>query len=432
MPHAGHKRDGSLFAVLFLDLDRFKVINDSLGHSIGDALLIGISKRLGACVRGLDTVARDSSRANLVRLGGDEFVILLENISGPADAIRVAERVHQAFVEPFQLEGREIFSAASIGIAIGNPDYRVPDEITCAMPTRAVSPRPLASDGTRFSTARCIRPPSRASTPKTSFATPWSATNSGFTTNRSCRCKRDRSWRWKPLVRWEHPERGMIQPSDFIPVAEETGLIAPIGQRVLREACSQLRRWEAQYPWMASVAIAVNISGKQLAAPALADDVRAILTETGLAPQRLHLEITESAAMGCATAAASTLRQLDGLNLELHLDDFGTGYSSLSYLHRMPVDVLKIDRLFVGTMMTDAYSHSIVTTIVALAHTLKLRVIAEGVETQEQAAVLRAAGCDDAQGYLFAAPLPASQVMGLLNARRQDLMARSRLSEPAM
>ena len=411
------KRDGSFFAVLFLDLDRFKVINDSLGHSVGDALLIGIATRLSTCVRGLDTVARLDT-GQLVRLGGDEFVLLLEKVNGPTDAIRVAERIQKAFVEPFKISGHEIFSASSIGIAVGGAAYDTPDAILRDADTALYRAKAAGVgrfevfDGKMHATAVArlnAETELRHALDRQQFCVQYQPILS-FETGEVRELE--------ALVRWQHPERGLVQPAEFIPIAEETGMIIPLGYWVMREAAAQLRRWEAQFPWLGSLSVAVNISGKQFTDPGLLKEIEAILMETRLQPQRLHLEITETSAMECAASTMNTLQRLNDLGMQLHLDDFGTGYSSLSYLHRMPVDALKIDRSFVGNMETDAFSQSIVKTVVTLAHTLNLRVIAEGAETRQQFDLLKAAGCDYGQGYFFAKPLPADQVVDFLASRR--------------
>lgn len=416
------RREGNMFALLFLDLDRFKLINDSLGHSIGDALLIGIAKRLSACVRGLDTVAR-LEPGQLVRLGGDEFVVLLENLGSVSDAIRVAERIHKSFAEPFNANGHEIFSASSVGIAIGSAAYQNPDDILRDADTALYRAKAAGGgccqvfDGKMHATAVArlhTENELQHALERKQLCLHYQPILS-LETGAVCELE--------ALVRWQHPERGLVPPGDFIPIAEETGMIIPIGAWVMREAASQLRRWESLFPWIGALSVAVNVSGKQFKDPKVVEEIQAILKETGLEPNRLHLEITESSAMECAANTMATLRRMNELNLQLHLDDFGTGYSSLSYLHRMPVDALKIDRSFVGNMGTDAFSHSIVKTVIALAHTLNMRVIAEGAETQQHVDLLRAAGCDFAQGYFFARPLPAAQVVSFLTAKREGTLA---------
>lgn len=416
------KRKGSLFAVLFLDLDRFKVVNDSLGHEAGDKLLIGIARRLLTCVRELDLIARIEP-GHVVRLGGDEFVLLLEEVKDATDALRVADRIQKMFAEPFNLNGHEVFSSGSVGIAIGHSQYADPDDILRDADTALYQAKALGKGRYEvFDRAMHVSAVARLRVenelrralereelvlhfqPIISLAT-------GEVTE------------FEALVRWQHPERGLIPPGDFIPVAEETGLIVPMGYWVLREACLQLRRWETQFPGAASLCMNVNISGKQFTHSRVVEEIEAILAETGIRPERLHLEITESVAMECAGTTSVILDRLSKLNLQLHLDDFGTGYSSLSHLHRMPVDAMKIDRSFVNMMATDPASHSIVKAVVALAHTLNMRVIAEGVETQQQLNLLRASDCDYAQGYLISKPLPAEKVLEFLACRPQRRLA---------
>jgi diguanylate cyclase (GGDEF)-like protein/PAS domain S-box-containing protein len=410
---ARQKRFGDLFAVLFLDLDRFKVINDSLGHSAGDEFLVQIAARLAASVREMDTVAC-IDRRQLVRLGGDEFVVLIESISDAFCAVRVAERIMALFTRPFTVGGREVFSSCSIGIALGNLSYEDPDAILRDADTalyrakgegigkyKVFDGNMHASAVSRLNLENDLRRAIERQELSIYYQPIFSLADGKI-------CELE------ALVRWRHPDRGMILPDEFIPAAEETGIIIPLGAWVMRQACNDLRGWETVLPSVASLALAVNVACKQLVDPGFIAGIEAVLRETGVRADRIHLEITESSAMESSAVTASILRRLNELKIQLHLDDFGTGYSSLSHLHRMPVDALKIDRSFVSTMVSDPSSHSIVKAIVALAHTLKLRVIAEGAETQEQVDMLRATGCDFAQGYFFARPLQEDKVVGFL------------------
>jgi diguanylate cyclase (GGDEF)-like protein/PAS domain S-box-containing protein len=418
------RRDKSLFAVLFLDLDRFKIVNDSLGHGVGDALLIGIANRLGTCVRGMDTLARMDPN-QLVRLGGDEFVVLLETISSPQDAVRVAQRIQKSFADPFNLEGHEVFSSASIGIAIGDSSYENAEDILRDADTALYESKAAgkgcfhifhsAMHTTALSRLKVESELHRA-LERNEFVLHYQPLLS-LKTGEVCEVE--------ALVRWQHPERGLLGPGEFIPVAEETGAIVQLGRWVLTEAVAQLKRWETQFPFMKSIDLAVNVSGKQFSEAQIVKDVKDVLEESGLQPDRLHLEITEGSSIEGAADITQTLSLLRDLGVKLHLDDFGTGYSSLSYLHRMPVNALKIDRSFVGSMATDMFSHSIVQAIVTLARTLKLRVIAEGVETKSQLEQLMASGCDSAQGYFFSKPVPAGEIGGFVSSKRQSTLAKS-------
>ncbi|WP_096608360.1 EAL domain-containing protein [Calothrix sp. NIES-2100] len=394
-----------LFAVLCLDLDRFQVVNDSLGHLVGDQLLVELAQRLQSSLQPDDIVAH---------LGGDEFTILLSHIHSSDDATRTAEQIHQLLKLPFNLHGYEVFTSASIGIALSTTGYNqaadwLRDADTAlyrakeqgkaghivfdtTMYDRAVALLQLETD-LRWAIER--QELQVFYQPIVSVAT---AEITGF----------------EALVRWQHPERGLISPNEFIPVAEETGLIIAIGQWVLRESCQQLRHWQRQFPTMKPLTINVNLSGKQFSQPNLVEQIHQTLQETGLAPSSLKLEITESAIITSPEKAAIVLKQLKALGMQLCIDDFGTGYSSLAYLHHFPLDVLKIDRSFVNQMDENGEKLAIIRAIVTLAHNLGMNVVAEGVETKNQLLQLRLLQCDQAQGYLFSRPLDREQTSALL------------------
>ncbi|NJR41365.1 MAG: EAL domain-containing protein [Akkermansiaceae bacterium] len=409
-----------LFAMLFIDLDRFKVINDSLGHAVGDHLLIDIAKRLAKCVRPTDTLAR---------LGGDEFVILLEEVNNSEGVMQVADRVQQELTRPFNIEGHEIFTAASIGIALSNTGYDRPEDLVRdadiamyrakaqgraryeifhpKMHTRAVKLLQLETDLRRAIERKELllhyQPIISLRTGKAS----------GF----------------EALLRWQHPTRGMVSPGEFIPIAEESGLIIPIGWWVLRKACQQMQIWnqqfpDRQFPDRRSLVINVNLSGKQFSRN-LTEQVSQILNETGLSPHQLKLEITESLLIENAESAAATLSRLQDLGILLALDDFGTGYSSLSYLHRFPIDTLKIDRSFISRLDVDGEQLVIVKAIIGLAWDLGIEVVAEGVETAKQLAQLRAHRCEYAQGYFFARPLDAQAAGQFIQAEQTATLAKA-------
>lgn len=390
------RREDYTFAVLFLDVDRFKVVNDSLGHVVGDQLLISIARRLEKCLRPGDTVAR---------LGGDEFAILLEDIADVSDSIRVAERIQTDLQQAFSLSGNEVFATASIGIAPGSSAYERAEDILRdadtamyrakalgkarhqvfdkAMHARAVALLQLETDLRRAVEREEFR---LYYQPIVEFIT---GRIEGF----------------EALIRWQHPERNIVSPSEFIPIAEENGLIIPIGRWVIREACRQLKQWHEQMPTDPPLTLSVNLSGKQLSRADLIDEIKAALKETGLDPSTLKLEITESVIMENAEHAVEMLLQLRALNVQINVDDFGTGYSSLSYLHRFPINTLKIDRSFVNRIGEQNENSEIIGTILTLARNLGMDVIAEGVETGEQLARLRALGCGHGQGYYFSVPL---------------------------
>ena len=394
----GHARQNEnyLFCVLFLDLDRFKNINDSLGHPCGDELLMLVARRLESCIRQTDMVAR---------FGGDEFAILLDGMQDAPDALTVAEKVQQAISAPFKLHNHEAVTTASIGVALGTNNYTEAEDVIrdadtamyrakehgkaryeifdTAMHTRAVTLLRLESDFRRALEHQelCV------------YYQPIVSIESGELHG------------FEALVRWNHPERGIILPSDFIPLAEETGLIVPLGLNVLREACSQLWKWQQRSVLNRYLIMSVNLSGKQLMQPDLTEKIEQVLRESHLDPWHLKLEITETVVMENSELAAITLAKLRGLGVRLSIDDFGTGYSSLSYLNRFPVHTLKIDRSFVTRMSQADENLQIVKTIVTLAGNLGMEVIAEGVETEDQLEQLRALKCQYAQGFLFSEPL---------------------------
>jgi diguanylate cyclase (GGDEF)-like protein len=406
--HRTKRQANYRFAVLFLDLDGFKVVNDSLGHATGDQLLIAIGRRLELGMRRGDT---------LTRLGGDEFAILADDIRDLGDAILLAERVRLDLKAPFNLGGHEVFATASVGIALGSKDRERPEDLLRDADTAMY--RAKAQGKERFvvfdqamhtSVVERLRLETdlRRAIDRGEFAVhyqPIVALRTG------------RIAGFEALVRWEHPERGMIAPSVFIPVAEETGLILPLGLWVLRAACRQLRTWQEGAPELSSLMISVNLSSKQLMQPDLVEQVDQVLRETGLAPEHLKLEITESVIMEHPPSANEVLGRLKDRGIQLSLDDFGTGYSSLSYLHRFPIDTLKVDRSFVNRIDAEDGDPVIVQTIVALAHNLGMQVIAEGVETEEQVNRLKAMGCEYGQGYFFARPVDGDSAGALLRSR---------------
>jgi diguanylate cyclase (GGDEF)-like protein/PAS domain S-box-containing protein len=400
----GLRRRDYLFAVLFLDVDRFKVINDSLGHVVGDQLLVAIAGRLLECVRPGDTVAR---------LGGDEFTVLLEDISDESDATRVAERIHKELGAPFTLEGHEVFSSASIGIALSATGYDVPDHILRDADTAMYRAKAAGKARhevfdqrmhTRAMAVLRLETDLRRALDRNEFRVHYQPIVC-FETSRIVGCE--------ALLRWQHPERGLLTPGDFMAVAEETGLIVPIGRWALAEACRQVRVWHGNRPARDPLVLCVNLSTRQFGQPDLRGSIQRTLEETGLPSACLKLEITEAVMMRYGESARSTLAQLRELGTELYIDDFGTGYSSFGVLTRIPVSSLKIDPSFVAGLGRNG-GREIVRTIVTLAHNLELDVIAEGVETREQLERLKALRCDRGQGSLFSPPLEAAAMTELL------------------
>jgi diguanylate cyclase (GGDEF)-like protein/PAS domain S-box-containing protein len=400
------RRSGDrLFAALFLDLDRFKIINDSLGHMVGDQLLVGIAHRLEMCLRPGDTVAR---------LGGDEFTILLEDLATSDDALDVARRVQDAVTQPFNIGGHEVFTTASIGIALSNTGYERAEDLLRDADTAMYRAKLLGKKRhvvfdkemhDRAMELLQIETDLRRAISRKEFFLNYQPIVSLATGKVSS---------FEALVRWRHPERGLVMPSEFIPIAEETGLIVPLGLWVLNEACRQMHEWQKLQRADEHVTVSVNLSSRQFSQADLIDQVSAALRDSGLRAGCLKLEITESMVMENIDTAIGMLAQLRGLGVGLSIDDFGTGYSSLSYLHRFPIDTLKIDRSFVTQMTDNTENAEIVRTIVTLARSLSMDVIAEGVETREQLGQLSDLGCDYGQGYLFSRPVGATQALELL------------------
>jgi diguanylate cyclase (GGDEF)-like protein/PAS domain S-box-containing protein len=398
LTHAITRRREGVLAVLFLDLNRFKLINDSYGHDVGDELLKEVATRITACLRAEDTVAR---------LGGDEFVVLLEDLPGSDAAAQAAGKIAARLSAPVVIGGRELPLGASIGIALHPRDgdsaqdllknadsamYRAKEEgrgsfcfFSGEMNARAVSRLTLENDLRRALDQGELEV----------FYQPQVAMADGTLLGAEA------------LVRWRHPVKGLVSPVDFIPVAEETGLIVALGEQVLRAACRQIVAWAES--GRAPVMVAVNLSARQFRQPDLVTTIALILEETGAAPARLELEITESVAMLDADSAIAALRQLRAMGISLAIDDFGTGYSSLSYLKRFPIHRLKIDRSFIQNIPDDNDDTAIVRAIAAMAGSLKLELLAEGVETEAQRRFLESAGCTVAQGYLFGRPMPAAE-----------------------
>ncbi|MDP9120499.1 MAG: EAL domain-containing protein [Acidobacteriota bacterium] len=400
------RRKEPLFAVQFIDLDRFKLINDSLGHMLGDDLLKAIAQRLKRCLRPGDTVAR---------LGGDEFAVLLEDLeSGSVSAALVAERIQNELSAPFMVGGQEVFSSASIGIALGSAAYEHPEELLRDADTAMYRAKTLGRachaifDPTMHQQALArlkLETALRRALDRQEFRLyyqPIVSLGSGHIVG------------FEALLRWQHPELGLLLPSSFLTAAENSGLILPIGQWVLYEACRQTRAWQQAYPRAQAVHVNVNLHALQFSQRSFVELIENVLRQTGLPPSSLYLELTEHVLMSEPEAAIEALRQLRSLGLGVCIDDFGIGYSSLSYLQRFPVTTLKIDRSFVATIQQHGQGIEIVQSIITLAHTMRLDVIAEGVETPHQMSSLQELGCELTQGFLFSAAVDGTAAGGLL------------------
>ena len=401
------QRYGDFAAVAFLDLDNFKVVNDSLGHSLGDHLLRAVAARLESSLRAMDTVAR---------MGGDEFVLVLSDQKSEQSVSGELQRIVELFSQPFAVDGRDVFITASIGVALYPQDARDPESLMksaeLAMYRAKESGRNTyqlytVEMQTRVTERLALESRLRRALERGEFSLHYQP-QVDLRSNRIFGCE--------ALIRWTQAELGMITPAKFVPLAEETGLIVPIGEWVLRTACRQCKIW--QDAGLPAVTVAVNISARQFREKKLLQLVAAILAETGLAPSLLELEVTESVIMHDAQHVIADLQAFRDMGVSLSVDDFGTGYSSLSYLKRFPVDRLKIDQSFVRDLSTDADDAAIAQAIITLGHTMNLRVIAEGVETPEQLAFLRRNQCDEMQGYLLGKPMPADEFGKLLETGR--------------
>jgi diguanylate cyclase (GGDEF)-like protein/PAS domain S-box-containing protein len=399
------RRSDFLFAMLFLDFDRFKVINDSLGHTTGDQLLIEGARRMEGCLRTMDTIAR---------LGGDEFVILLEYIESAQDAIRVAERIQETLKPAFHIDGHDIFISASTGIVLSTIGYdRAEDVLRDA---DIAMYRSKALGRARYELFNTNLRSMAMARLEMETQLRHSLEHSEFTLYYQpiISIKDNRIVGFESLLRWLHPSMGSVAPDDFVPVAEETGLIVPIGEWVLRESCRQMRAWQEKFPALRPLTINVNMSARQFTQPDLPEAIHKILQETGLDISCLRLEITESVVLEALESTTNLLNRLKNMGVQLEIDDFGTGYSSLSYLQQLPINAIKIDRSFICKMTQDGSNYGIVQAIIAMVHNLGLQVIAEGVEVPEQLSLLKSLGCESAQGFLFYRPMDCDGVEELL------------------
>ena len=414
---SSRRHSDALFAVLFLDLDGFKLINDSLGHAVGDKLLIGLANRLEESLRRTDTVTRLDESFTIARLGGDEFAIILSDLKDAADATRVAERLLKELSQPFHIDGKELFSSMSIGIALStlaneHPEDYLRDADTAMYRAKALGKcRYVVFDANMrdLITRRLeVENDLRRALERQEFRNyyqPIVSLETGTIVG------------FEALLRWQHPTRGLLEPIEFIPVAEENGMIRDLGWWALSEACHHIAAWRTLHDSFASLSMSVNLSVKQFVDPNFGSKLEVLLRECNLPQGTLKLELTETSIMSDSTAAVTLLSQLKALGVRLAIDDFGTGYSSLSYLHRFPLDTLKIDRSFTDAMRVGERDESMIArTIMPLAQHLGLDVVAEGVETMEQADLLRQLNCKYAQGFFFSRPVTAESIERMLAA----------------
>jgi diguanylate cyclase (GGDEF)-like protein/PAS domain S-box-containing protein len=394
-----------IFAVLFLDLDRFKIVNDSLGHASGDKLLMEVGQRLETCVRKSDTIAR---------VGGDEFIIVCDHMKNVSDAIRVAERIKTELSNSFYVDGHEVFTRASIGIVVGTAEYHDPEEMVRDADTAMYRAKSLGGGDyqlfDRNMHARVVELLQlennlRRAVNQNDFTLHYQP----IVSLESCKILG-----FEALIRWPHKEKGLLMPSEFIYLAEETGLIIPIGEWVLKTACAQLSRWQKEFPADPPQTVSVNVSYKQFLRTDFVETVAQILKQTDIKPNSLCLEITESGIMKNPDLFIPLISNLKKLDVQIHLDDFGTGYSSLYYLHRFKVDKLKIDRSFVSNISAPDENFEVLRSIISLAHNLKIDIIAEGIETVIQLNLLRELKCQSGQGYLFSKPRDCEAITALI------------------
>jgi predicted signal transduction protein with EAL and GGDEF domain len=419
MQHPDYK-----FAVLSVDMDRFSVVNDSLGNAAGDWLLVQIAERLQGSIRRDDAIVRSAEEGGmagqpegegvLARLGGDKFTILLDDIQDASEGIRVAERIEQNIEVPFFVDGQPVFTTSSVGIAFSGSGYSAAEDM-------------LGDANTAMSRAKAFGK-ARYEMCDPSMHAAAAGRLRLETDLRRAIIEHEFEIHYQPivslgdsrivgfeaLVRWQRPGFGLVMPAGFVTTAEDTGLIVPIGSWVLLEACRQMCAWNQLFPRAQAFSIAVNISAKQFAQPYLVSQVTQILNESGLGPVNLNLELTESVTMRDEERTTRILSELKSLGVRLCIDDFGTGYSSLSYLRRFALDIMKIDRSFVSAMLENSESQEIVKTILSLGNNLGMGIVAEGVETHEQADLLRSLGCEYAQGYFFSKPLDSDEVARIL------------------
>lgn len=397
-----------LFAVMFIDLDRFKMINDSLGHIVGDQFLQSIANLLASCLRGGDTVAR---------LGGDEFTILVNDMKEPNEAMMIAERILNKFLHPIEIGDQSIFGSVSIGIVINNREYETSDNLLRDADIAMYRAKSLGKG--RYTIFDKEMYEQNLKTIQLDNDLRYALERQEFELYYQpiVHVSSEKLAGFEALIRWHHPERGLVPPIEFIPIAEETGAIIAIGDWVLNQACQQISIWQSQFLEAKSLKMSINLTCQQIREKNLVEKLDRVLAATGIDGSTIRLEITESSMMDQGEETIAKLEELRARNIQLSIDDFGQGYSSLSYLHRFPVNTLKIDRTFVELMSSGGQNLEIIRTIILLAHTLNMSVVAEGVETHEQMSTLRQLGCEYAQGYFFSRPIIAADAEQLIKSQ---------------
>jgi diguanylate cyclase (GGDEF)-like protein len=415
---ARQERDGrEQFAVLFIDLDRFKIVNDSLGHLAGDDLIVQVAHRLKSSLRQTDIVARSvygHCNDTLARLGGDEFTILVTAIIDPSDAVRVANRVQEGLRMPFLIDGQAIYTSASIGIASSTTAYSCADDILRDADLAMYRAKTLGKARTELYDQDLHLAAMKRLTLESDLRRALADEEFVLHYQPIVSLRNQEIVGFEALVRWQKPDGELVPPSEFIDVTEDTGLIVFLGLWVMREACSTARRLQEEFPRQEPLTISINISPRQFSQPDLTAQVRQIITETGIDPRTVRLEITESITGGDIERVVHVLSQLKDVGIRLSIDNFGTGYSSLSYLRRFPLDILKIDKSFVSAMEKSEESLQIIRTIMILANSLGMSVVAEGAEIEEQVSQLKSLGCEFGQGRFFSKPIDAAAMRSLL------------------